>query len=82
MIPIDFTVVTYQYKGTRTTVEYRGDNKWAVVDCGFVLNKAGEWVFEPLPSSRTNAFIAHTRFDSLEEAFEACRKAAKHWEGI
>jgi hypothetical protein len=77
--PEDFKIVKYQYGNTRTTVEYRGDGKWAVNDCGFVLSRTGEWEYEPLPSSRTDDFIARCRFDNLEEAFEACRVAAKKW---
>ena len=34
-----------------------------------VMNTQGEWEHEPMPSSRTNEFIARTRF-TLDEAFD------------
>lgn len=54
-----------------------GPDRWAVrctCDC---LGKDGEWRYEPLPSSRDDAFLAMTRFSSLEEAFAAARAVAR-----
>ena len=45
--------------------------KWAVVDHGLVLNKSGEWEYEPIPSSRDDEFLARCRFDSFDEAWKA-----------
>lgn len=56
------------------TIEKRADDKWAVVDNG-VLNKDLQWEYEPMPSSRTDEFIARTRFDSIDEALRAALKA-------
>lgn len=48
-------------------VRHRGDNLWCVSNDSSVLNTNGEWEWEPMPSSRTDEFIAATRF-SLDEA--------------
>jgi hypothetical protein len=47
----------------RLTVAWRADDLWAVTDCGSVLASDGEWLYEPLPSNRTDEFKAKTRFD-------------------
>lgn len=52
-------------------VQRNGTVLWAVRDAGYVLNKAGEWEYEPLPSSRTDAFFSRCRFRSKEEAMQA-----------
>lgn len=62
------------------SIESRGHGKWAVVDGPFVLNRDGEWEHEPLPSSRTEEFLARARFD-LEEAFEAAAQTLSALEG-
>lgn len=44
-------------------IESRGMNLWAVTTGGrSVLNNMGEFEFEPMPSSRSDEFIARTRF--------------------
>jgi hypothetical protein len=53
----------------RRQVQRDNSVKWAVYCRSFVLTKSGEWVFEPIPSSRTDEFIADTRFDSLASAW-------------
>lgn len=42
---------------------------WVVKMDEWVLGKDKEWHWEPLPSSRTDEFIANTRFKSFQEAF-------------
>lgn len=43
-------------------VTWRGDEKYAVKRRSQVWN-GSEWEYEPLPSSRDDAFIERTRFD-------------------
>lgn len=43
--------------------------KWKVISrWGGVLNKRGEWEYEPLPSYRDDAYYERCRFDTAEEA--------------
>lgn len=51
------------YEGTRYAVRIRG--------C--VLSVDGDWVYEPMPSERDDAFYERCRFKS----FEAAQKAAE-----
>lgn len=76
----DFQAVSYQYMHTKITVEQvrqRGDYvKWAVRNgLGLCLSRDGIWEIEPRPSSRDDDFIARTRYDSLDDAFDAARNA-------
>lgn len=50
------------------------ESRWAVVRDGLVLNHAGEWEYEPMPSSRTSSFLARCRYNSLEEACQFLSK--------
>lgn len=45
--------------------------KWAVCDGGLVLTKDLEWIWQPRPSSRDEAFLEKARFSSREEALKA-----------
>jgi hypothetical protein len=54
----------------RLTIEFRGAG-WAISDgtcC--VLNRDGEWVYQPQPSSRTEGFLQQTRWATAQEAFD------------
>lgn len=59
----------------RVTIEARNQSAdarlWTVCKDGHCLNDFDEFEYEPRPSSRTDAFIERTRFDSLESAFKA-----------
>jgi hypothetical protein len=48
-----------------------GTDKWAIRTSSSCLNKSGEFVYEPMPSSRSDEFIKDTRFDSEQEAITA-----------
>lgn len=64
--------VKYEIQGQdRIAIEARGYGHWAVTQGSFVLNKLGEWEYEPMPSGRSEEFIKRTRWNSAEAAFEA-----------
>lgn len=50
-----------------------GTRKWVLqmewTNC-WVLGKDGEFHWEPMPSSRTDEFIANTRFDSPQQVHD------------
>ena len=48
-------------------------DRWAVRKFGSALNRDGEFEFEPMPSSRDDAFFARCRFDTVEQALSAWR---------
>jgi hypothetical protein len=50
---------------------------WAVRWLSRCWNRDGEWEFEPLPSSRDDAFKARTRFD-FEHGWAAAFEASAH----
>ncbi|MFW6024845.1 MAG: 5' nucleotidase, NT5C type [Candidatus Woesearchaeota archaeon] len=54
------------------TVEKRSSNpdKYAVIYGRNCMSKNGDFVMEPMPSTRTEDFLKEYRFDSVEEAME------------
>jgi hypothetical protein len=63
--------------GTQTVrIERRGglkDDVWAITRGREVMNARGGWEFEPQPSSRSQAFLARTRF-TLRGALALCNE--------
>lgn len=60
--------------GEDVYVEKRGENAWCVsVFGGTVVDRDLKRHYEPMPSSRTEEFIAATRFN-LNEAFEIAKR--------
>ena len=57
-------------------IEKRGENRWCVSVLGTVVDRELQRHYEPMPSSRTEEFIAATRFD-LDEAFEIAQRYNK-----
>lgn len=57
------------------TIEWRGTNRWAVLDGPYCLGRDGEWEYEPLPSNRDDAWIEAHRFD-LATAQRLAKEAA------
>lgn len=56
--------------------QIEGPALWAVrKKPGNCLNKAGEWEYEPMPSSRDDEFLARCRFATVEEARATLAKA-------
>lgn len=56
-------------------VEWRGNDRWAVVRHGQCLDRKGRWSWESLPSSRTDEWLARHRFD-FDTALELAKQAA------
>lgn len=82
LIPEGFQVTEFKMKGYRfLRIEWRGEDTWAVSNGGSVLDKKNKWVYEPRPSSRSDKFIADTRF-TLEEAFKRATEIAKKDESL
>lgn len=50
---------------------------WAVRKLGYCLNSEGGWEFEPLPSSRDDAFLARTRWQLAEALGRGLGAAAR-----
>lgn len=70
--------ITFRVAGHEgVTVEARAFNEagdpiaWRVRECGEVLTKDGEWLYEPLPSSRDDAFVDRTRWPTARTAAAA-----------
>ena len=57
------------------TVEYRGDDKWAICWFRQCLSATGEWDWESIPSERTEEWLAAHRFD-LDVALRLAKTAA------
>ncbi len=57
-------------------VEWRGTGLWAVVQGGACLNKEGQWEYEPLPSSRDEAFFDRCRY-TLDQALRLALTVAR-----
>jgi len=58
----------------KITIESRGKGWWAVCHLRHCLSTGGKWDYEPLPSSRTNAWLKRHRFD-LPEAIRRAEAA-------
>lgn len=72
-ISLGFSVSSLTLGGIK--VENRGLGSWAVLDGSRCLNHDGGWEYEPLPSNRTDEFLARCRFP-LEEAIDRATTAA------
>lgn len=57
--------------------QFDGPDRWKVIRGSHCLSKRGDWVYEPLPSSRTDAFLKRCRFDDAGDAIDAALKAHK-----
>ena len=84
----------HRYELIRTP-QLSGRDKWKISDGSSVFSKTEkEFIYEPLPSSRTNKFIADTRFPSVKKALEAMnqyratmtaillKEGMTYWEGV
>lgn len=55
--------------------QIKGPDLWAVRQFGNVLNKQGEWEFEPMPSNRDDEFMTRCRFVGHIAAIAAAKAA-------
>jgi len=76
--PTGYDEATFSDKFSFTiTVAWRNEGQWAVCWMGDCLNKRGEWEYESIPSSRTEAFFKRCRFtedEAKRRALEAVDK--------
>lgn len=54
-----------------------GSLRWKIIHGNVVLNKSGEWEFEPMPSGRDDAFYQRTRWETAGEAAAAWKSAVQ-----
>lgn len=64
--PHDRRDVTIQRRRQRD-----GSSLWSINERGNCLNNAGDWEYEPIPSSRDDAYLARTRWQTAREALMA-----------
>ena len=77
-VPEGWTVSAYKAAGLtiQSMAQLKGPDLWKIADAaGNVLNKQGEWEWEPMPSSRDDAFLARCRYATLAEASAALAAA-------
>lgn len=48
----------------------KGPDRWAIRKGRYCLTKSGEWEYEPMPSSRDEAFFSRARFKTAEAALK------------
>jgi hypothetical protein len=48
-----------------------GSTLWVVTDGSEVWGKDGDFHYEPIPSSRSKEFIELTRYETIEQAYDA-----------
>lgn len=54
-----------------------GSVLWIVSMHEWVLTKSGKWIYESMPSGRTDSFIKRTRYATKDEALESYRRFVK-----
>lgn len=77
-VPEGWTVSAYKAAGLtiQSVAQLKGPDRWKIADAsGNVLNKQGEWEWEPSPSNRDDAFLARCRYATLAEASAALAAA-------
>ena len=55
--------------------QMEGPDKWAIKMGSHVLNKYGQWEYEPMPSSRDDEYLERCRYLTPEEALVMFEKA-------
>ena len=65
--------------------QLNGPDRWSVNDRGSVLDKDGDWAFDPSPSSRTDEYLETTRFATPDEAiafWQRLDKPTRFWRWV
>ena len=65
----------FLHKTSCISIEMTYKNSWAVRCRSWCLNNKGKWEYEPMPSSRTDAFLKRCRFSTAKKAMTAADKA-------
>jgi len=60
----------------RYRLDYTGNGKWAIRWADQCLTKKENWIYEPLPSARTESFFKKTRF-SFKKGMDMFKKLLK-----
>lgn len=84
---MSFVAVSWQYSPDKVPcgyepihidlVRHRNGVYYAVRQAGCCMDAAGEWEFEPMPSSRTDEWLARFRFATWEDAAKAIERHCK-----
>ena len=74
IIPFNFQANVVAGERREMRVEKRSSDSWAIISEGEVLNHDSKWEYEPLPSSRTKAFIKRCRWNTAREAVAFAQK--------
>lgn len=62
--------------GWDITVAYAGHERWAVRYLSQCLSIHGQWVYEHIPSERTDEWLAEHRFEDVNAALKMARDLA------
>lgn len=70
-------VSRYRFADTDVIIDWRSDDRWAICSGGFCYSREGDFEIEPMPSNRTDEFLARCRYtlaEALALADSAIRK--------
>lgn len=57
--------------------QLNGTSRWVIKERSLVLNRDGDWEYEPIPSSRDEEYKARTGWSTLNAAIMAFWRAEK-----
>lgn len=77
--PMDYTEIKRSGGIIDGVVRLADLDRWKVERQGRVLSDEGNWVFEPLPSSRDTDFLLHHRFPLKQAEALALQYAVEPW---
>lgn len=74
-VPEPHTLEWHRMVYVEERLQRDGSQLWVITRGGAVLSRLGDWEYEPIPSSRSDEFIARTRWPDLEIAAAAATAA-------